>query len=100
MRHPRLLIVPLAALVLSACIMVPSSRQGAYYEPMGAESAVPPPAPYVEVVPVMPFVGALWIGGYWGWSGPAPVGAGPLGAAAARVRMAAACLGPARRPVA
>ena len=30
---------------------------------------VAPPAPYAEVVPVVPFPGAVWIGGYWGWSG-------------------------------
>ena len=29
----------------------------------------PPPAPYAEVVPVMPYPGAVWINGYWGWSG-------------------------------
>jgi hypothetical protein len=27
----------------------------------------PPPAPLVETVPVIPFPGAVWIGGYWGW---------------------------------
>ncbi|HEY4068607.1 MAG TPA: hypothetical protein VGM74_17015 [Burkholderiaceae bacterium] len=30
---------------------------------------VAPPPPMVEVVPALPFAGALWIGGYWGWSG-------------------------------
>ena len=29
----------------------------------------PPPAPYAEVIPAMPYAGAVWIGGYWGWSG-------------------------------
>ena len=27
------------------------------------------PPPYVEVVPVIPFAGAIWVGGYWGWAG-------------------------------
>jgi hypothetical protein len=27
-----------------------------------------PPPPQVEVIPAVPFSGALWIGGYWGWS--------------------------------
>ena len=30
---------------------------------------VAPPSPYVEVVPAIPFAGAIWIGGYWGWNG-------------------------------
>ena len=28
-----------------------------------------PPAPQAEVVGVAPYPGAVWIGGYWGWSG-------------------------------
>ncbi|MCK7498558.1 MAG: hypothetical protein MZW92_53975 [Comamonadaceae bacterium] len=28
-----------------------------------------PPAPYAEVIPVIPFAGAVWLGGYWGWRG-------------------------------
>ena len=27
----------------------------------------PPPEAMVEVVPVAPYPGAVWIGGYWGW---------------------------------
>ena len=27
----------------------------------------PPPAPLLETVPVIPFPGAVWLGGYWGW---------------------------------
>ena len=30
---------------------------------------VAPPASYVEMIPVLPFLGALWIAGYWGWYG-------------------------------
>ena len=44
-------------------------------------SDVAPPAPYAEVVPVGPFPGAVWIGGYWGWAGGRHNWvAGPLGA--------------------
>ena len=81
MLHPRLLIVvPLSALLLSACVVAPYPRERVVYaqpvpmsEPVPVESTVvvdvAPPAPYVEVVPVAPFVGAVWIGGYWGWYG-------------------------------
>ena len=30
---------------------------------------VAPPAPYYEVQPPLPYPGAIWIGGYWNWSG-------------------------------
>jgi hypothetical protein len=58
----------LCAATLSACVVVPARP---YVAPIGvvAVADVPPPAPYVEVVPPPPFVGALWIGGYWGWQG-------------------------------
>ena len=46
---------------------VPSVNQGgAYDQPVVIVDAAPP-APYVEVIPVLPFIGALWIAGYWGW---------------------------------
>jgi len=71
MSGPRFLIVPLVALALSACIVAPYPRQQAYYGDgsQGVLVDVAPPAPYVEVIPIMPFAGALWIGGYWGWGG-------------------------------
>ncbi len=83
----RLLIVPLAAALLSACVVapypahrvvysqpVPAYSQPGYAQPVPVDGAeivvdVAPPAPYVEVVPVIPFAGAIWIGGYWGWYG-------------------------------
>ena len=34
-----------------------------------AVTDVPPPAPYYEVQPVMPYVGAVWFSGYWNWYG-------------------------------
>lgn len=83
-----LLIVPLAAAsLLSACVVAPYPARRVVYaqpaptyaQPVPAYSQpveddevvvdVAPPAPYVEVVPAIPFAGAIWIGGYWGWSG-------------------------------
>ena len=67
----KLVTVALSALALSACVVAPYPRQ-AYYSDAGGPvvvTDVAPPAPYVEVVPAIPFPGALWIGGYWGWSG-------------------------------
>jgi hypothetical protein len=77
MLQTRLLIVSLTAALLSACVVAPYpySRRVVYAEPVPAGEAadvvtdVAPPAPYVETVPVMPYVGAIWIGGYWGWYG-------------------------------
>ena len=83
-----LLIVPLAATsLLSACVVAPyPARRVVYTQPApvysqpvpeysqgvpddgGVVVDIAPPAPYVEVVPAIPFAGAVWIGGYWGWS--------------------------------
>ena len=69
----KLLVVALSALMLSACVVAPYPRQAVYAEPVPVESSVvvdvAPPAPYVEVVPAIPYAGAIWIGGYWGWYG-------------------------------
>ena len=60
---------------LSACVVAPVGRPyGAYgpgYAPAGevVVTDVAPPAPYYETVPAPPFVGAVWINGYWGWRG-------------------------------
>ncbi len=58
---------------LSACIVVPAQRRTVYaepnYGPPMAVVEVAPPPPYAEVIPPPPFGGAVWIGGYWGWSG-------------------------------
>jgi hypothetical protein len=48
---------------------VGQSQPGGPYEQQGVIVDVAPPAPYVEVIPVLPFLGALWIAGYWGWQG-------------------------------
>ena len=84
----RLLIVPLSAALLSACVVAPYPGRVVYSQPVPAYAQpapgyaqpvpadgdevvvdVAPPAPYVEVVPAIPFAGAIWIGGYWGWRG-------------------------------
>ena len=85
MLNPRLLIASLSAtMLLSACVVAPYPRRVVYTEPVPAGGPVPPvgyeqqpdvvvdlapPAPYVEVVPAIPFAGAIWVGGYWGWYG-------------------------------
>jgi hypothetical protein len=67
---------------LSACVVAPApyptqpvyapAPQPAYssqpaYPPAPVFVDVAPPPPYQEVVPVTPFVGAVWITGYWRW---------------------------------
>lgn len=79
MRNFKLGCVALGALLLSACVVAPYPGRAVYVDNGYADShaydyeiavaGVPPPAPYVEVVPVAPFLGALWLGGYWGWYG-------------------------------
>ena len=70
----RLACVAACALALSACVVAPYPRQVAYggggYAPDGDVIVdIAPPAPYVEVVPALPYAGGVWIGGYWGWQG-------------------------------
>jgi hypothetical protein len=61
------LMLAAAALSLSGCVVVPADYYGDGYS--GEVVDVAPPAPYAEVRPVMPYVGAVWISGYWGWHG-------------------------------
>jgi hypothetical protein len=70
----KLLLVSMSAvMLLSACVVAPYPRRVVYTEPVPVDSQVvvdvAPPAPYVEVVPAIPYPGAIWIGGYWGWYG-------------------------------
>jgi len=73
MRRASLSLALASAALLSACVVVPAQRAGYYGGGYGDGSEVivdtPPPAPYAEVVPVMPYPGAVWVGGYWGWRG-------------------------------
>lgn len=56
-------------LSLSACVVAPYPRHAVVAEPgYGPVVDVAPP-PYNEAVPVAPYPGAVWISGYWGWSG-------------------------------
>ncbi len=60
--------------LLPGCVVVPAHRGYAPQAYDGGEvpievAPMPPPPPYAEVVPIVPFAGALWITGYWGWSG-------------------------------
>ena len=81
-----LLILPAAAAVLSACVVAPYPPRRVVYAQPAPVAPMPapvyvqepvdeyvvdvaPPAPYVEVVPAIPYAGAVWIGGYWGWGG-------------------------------
>jgi hypothetical protein len=60
----------LCSAVLSACVVAPAQPYG-YSGPVGpvVVADVATPAPYYEPVPVAPYPGAVWITGYWGWSG-------------------------------
>ena len=73
MSRLKLNIGALSLLTLSACVVAPYQRPGVaargYYPADLVVVDVAPPAPYVEVVPVMPYPGSVWIGGYWGWYG-------------------------------
>jgi WXXGXW repeat (2 copies) len=78
MIQSKVLIVSLTAVMLSACVVAPyPGSRAVYSEPGpvayggGGEVVVDqaPPPPYVESVPAIPFAGAVWIGGYWGWNG-------------------------------
>ena len=70
-------VATVSALLLSACVVAPYPQR-VYAQPAPAPAPyynqdvvvvdAPPPAPYVEVVPAVPYPGAIWIGGYWGWS--------------------------------
>jgi hypothetical protein len=79
-----LIVASTSAVLLSACVVAPYPQRVVYREPVPAGQPVlvgqpvpedsvvvdvAPPAPYVEVVPAVPFAGAIWIGGYWGWYG-------------------------------
>jgi len=64
-----IIVAALCAATLSACVIAPARPYG--YAPEGGVvvADVAPPAPYVETVPLAPFLGAVWIGGYWGFRG-------------------------------
>ena len=60
-----LLISLFAAIALAGCLAYvpgPPPMDGVY-------APGPPPEPVVEVVPAIPYPGAVWLGGYWGYGG-------------------------------
>jgi hypothetical protein len=76
----RAVFAALSLSMLSACVVAPVGYYGSYGYPYAysygygngealAVTGVPPPAPYYEVQPVMPYVGAVWFSGYWNWYG-------------------------------
>ncbi len=53
-----------AGALATGCAVVPAPEPAVtVYAPIA------PPPPRVEVVPALPYPGAVWIGGYWGWYG-------------------------------
>jgi hypothetical protein len=62
----------LGALALTGCVVAPVAPAygtvGVYNDGY-ITATVAPPAAYYEPLPIAPFTGALWIGGYWDWSG-------------------------------
>jgi hypothetical protein len=71
-------------LLLSGCVVAPSPYYtdgspayntgaapgyAAGYADAPVYAPVAPPAPVVEVQPVIPFAGAIWINGFWNWGG-------------------------------
>jgi hypothetical protein len=71
----------LAGATLSACIIAPARPQPqpvvyntypVYAQPAPAQEVVyvnvAPPPVQVEVIPLLPFVGAVWVHGFWGWN--------------------------------
>ncbi|MPS55501.1 hypothetical protein E2I20_27920 [Alcaligenaceae bacterium SAGV3] len=58
----------LGAALLGGCAVVPAPGYDYGYGDV-VTATVAPPVPYVEAVPVAPFTGAIWVGGYWDWVG-------------------------------
>lgn len=77
--HPRpLALAVLASLTLSACVIAPRYPMAYGNYPVVSQSGYPPdtvvvgvapPPVQVEVIPVLPYVGALWVSGFWRWGG-------------------------------
>lgn len=60
--------VLVASVLIGGCAVVPAPVPVALAADDVYAPAAPPP-PQVEVIPVAPFVGAVWVGGYWNWVG-------------------------------
>ncbi len=59
----------LGVITLSGCYD-PNYMQYHYPPPPPQGAIIPeaPPAPLVEVIPVIPYSGAIWVDGYWNWA--------------------------------
>jgi hypothetical protein len=74
MLNLKIVFIAVGTLALTACV-VSSYRPVRYhpaptvYAPQDVVVDVAPPTPYEEVIPVAPYFGAVWVGGYWAWSG-------------------------------
>lgn len=74
MKHHRPLRNLLLALpfltALGGCVVAPAPYPAGQPGPVEAVVIAPmaPPPPLVEIVPVAPYAGAIWIGGHWTWS--------------------------------
>lgn len=79
--RPSIATALLIAISLSGCVVGPAPYSQVAYPsyPVYSQTApypldgvivstAPPPPPRVEVIPSLPFVGAIWISGYWNWS--------------------------------
>jgi hypothetical protein len=44
-----------------------AAEHPAYYHPAVGWVSIPPPAPIVEAPPPQPYVGAVWMAGFWQW---------------------------------
>jgi hypothetical protein len=62
-------VLVLAPWVLTACVVAPLGYYDDGYGGTVATADMAPPAPYYEVQPALPYVGAVWLSGYWGWGG-------------------------------
>lgn len=52
--------------VLSGCVVAPAPVPVAASD---VYTTVAPPVTQYEVVPPVPYAGAVWVGGYWNWTG-------------------------------
>src|SRR4051812_26206219 len=60
----------LAGFALIGSLFTLPACEAALYDDTGVvEVAAEPPPPQVEVVPVAPYPGAVWVGGVWEWRG-------------------------------
>ncbi len=65
-------LIGLGAAALTGCVVAPVGPYRGYGPAYGGYEggvAVAPPPLQVEAYGALPFPGAIWIGGNWGWSG-------------------------------